>query len=319
MRKLIVLLLLVSCTSETVKLEEPSITTEISTSTTIIDETTTTTFSPIQEEVNRIYRGVLRRSMYQNIPIVYTSLESFEQKKIEPEHEYLEYFFYDIRIPVINDDVACSDVVNRKIETIVSRLVAEKKSILNFTNPMEAEEEWGGFGEYLTIKYDIVEISDDVISIFISNETYSWGAAHFVSYTEPINVFVNDCSDLDVFQLFDTSNDEYQETITLEMQNQICAVLTAEECSDLLKFTQPFPSLEDLTQCCSAIGISRFGIFVQFWEYEISSFSEGSELILVPWYYLSEVIDRNGSYSEILDNYSKQTWINSVFEPEWNF
>ena len=130
---------------------------------------------------------------------------------------------------------------------------------------------------------------------------------------------VNDCSDLDVFQLFDTSNDEYQQTITSEMQNQICAVLTAEECSDLLKFTQPFPSLEDLTQCCSAIGISRFGIFVQFWEYEISSFSEGSELILVPWYYLSEVIDRNGSYSEILDNYSKQTWINSVFEPEWNF
>jgi len=217
MRKLIVLLLLVSCTSETVQLEEPSITTETSTSTTIIDETTTTTFSPIQEEVNRIYRGVLRRSMYQNIPIVYTSLESFEQKKIEPEHEYLEYFFYDIRIPVINDSVACSDVVNRKIETIVSRLVAEKKSILNFTNPMEAEEEWGGFGEYLTIKYDIVEISDDVISIFISNETYSWGAAHFVSYTEPINVFVNDCSDLDVFQLFDTSNDDITD-YTSEMQ-----------------------------------------------------------------------------------------------------
>ena len=167
MRKLILLLLLVSCSSGALQNEEPSNATETPTSTTIINDTTTTTFSSIQEKVTRTYRGVLRSSMYQNIPIVYTSLESFEQKKIEPEHEYLEYFFYDIRIPVINDAVACSDVVNRKIETIVGRLVAEKKSILNSTNPKEAEEEWGGFGEYLTIKYDIVEISDDVISIFI--------------------------------------------------------------------------------------------------------------------------------------------------------
>ena len=53
-----------------------------------------------------------------------------------------------------HNGTSLSDVVNRKIETIVSRLVAEKKSILNFTNPMEAEEEWGGFGEYLTIKIE---------------------------------------------------------------------------------------------------------------------------------------------------------------------
>ena len=223
------------------------------------DTTTTTTLKQVAleelpEEIETIrYRGVLRRSMYQNVPLVYSNFDAFEQKKIEPQHQYSEDFYYDIRIPVINEDIACSDVVNTKINTIVERLVEEKKSILDLTTPEEAEEEWGGFAEYLTIKYDIIEISDEVISIFISNETYSFGAAHFISYTESINIFTEDCSDLNVLQLFDTSNNDYDEILESAMQNQLCAVLTSDECTSFLKFAEPFPTLEELTECCSAL------------------------------------------------------------------
>ena len=70
MRKLILLLLLVSCSSGALQNEVPSNAMETPTSTTIINDTTTTTFSSIQEKVTRTYRGVLRSSMYQNIPIV---------------------------------------------------------------------------------------------------------------------------------------------------------------------------------------------------------------------------------------------------------
>ena len=291
------------------------------------EETTTTTTTkeityeePKKEEIETIrYRGVLRRSMYQNVPLVYSNFDTFEQKKVEPQHEYSEYFNYDIRIPVINEDIACSDVVNTKINMIVERLVEETKSILDITNPEEAEEEWGGFAEYLIIKYDIIEISEEVISIFISNQTYSFGAAHFISYTESINIFTEDCSDLNIVQLFNTSNDGYDEILESAMQNQLCAVLTTEECESFLKFAEPFPTLEELTECCSAVAVSQFGIFIQFWEYEVSSFSEGSELILLPWHYIADIIEKNGKYSNILKSYSERTYLNSVFEPEWSF
>ena len=290
------------------------------------DTTTTTTLKEValedskEKEAETIrYRGILRRNMYQNVPLVYSNLDTFEQKKVEPQHEYSEDFYYDIRIPVINEEIACADVVNTKINSIVERLVEEKKSILDLTTPEEAEEEWGGFAEYLTIKYDIIEVSEELISILISNETYSFGAAHFISYTESINIFTEDCSDLNVVQLFDTSNADYMEILESAMQNQLCAVLTSDECTSFLKFAEPFPTIEELTECCSAVAVSQFGIFIQFWEYEISSFSEGSELILLPWYYISDVIEKNGKYSDILESYSKRTYINSVFEPEWSF
>lgn len=318
-RYLIVLVIvLMACGGSSEEVSDVVQVEEETTTTTTIKETTLE--EPKKEEIETIrYRGVLRRSMYQNVPLVYSNFDTFEQKKVEPQHEYSEDFYYDIRIPVINEDIACSDVVNTKINTIVERLVEEKKSILDLTTPEEAEEEWGGFAEYLTIKYDIIEISDEVISIFISNETYSFGAAHFISYTESINIFTEDCSDLNVVQLFDSSNDDYDEILESAMQNQLCAVLTSDECTSFLKFAEPFPTLEELTECCSAVAVSQFGIFIQFWEYEVSSFSEGSELILLPWHYISNVIEKNGKYSNILKSYSERTYLNSVFEPEWSF
>ena len=53
------------------------------------EETTTTTTikevtleEPKKEEIETIrYRGVLRRSMYQNVPLVYSNFDAFEQKK----------------------------------------------------------------------------------------------------------------------------------------------------------------------------------------------------------------------------------------------
>ena len=318
-RYLIVLVIvLMACGGSSEAISDVAQVEEETTTTTIIKEITLE--EPKKEEIETImYRGVLRRSMYQNVPLVYSNFDAFEQKKVEPQHEYSEYFNYDIRIPVINEDIACSDVVNVKINTIVERLVDETKSILDITNPEEAEEEWGGFAEYLIIKYDIIEISEEVISIFISNQTYSFGAAHFISYTESINIFTEDCSDLNVVQLFDTSNEKYGEILESAMQNQLCAVLTRDECESFLEFAEPFPTLEELTECCSAVAISQYGIFVQFWEYEVSSYSEGSELILLPWYYIADIIEKNGKYSNVLRVYSERTYLNSIFEPEWSF
>ena len=103
------------------------------------------------------------------------------------------------------------------------------------------------------------------------------------------------------------------------MLNQLCANATKDECEIFLNFTDPFPTLTELLDCCSTFAISEFGLFVQFWAYEVSGYAQGEELILLPWYDLVSVLDKNGPYSDVLKEYSEISWIVSIFEPKWDF
>ena len=59
----------------------------------------------------------------------------------------------------------------------MNNLIEDTKSVLEYTNPEEAEED-GEVFQKMSIDYDIVELSEEVISIFISYSTYSFGAAN---------------------------------------------------------------------------------------------------------------------------------------------
>ena len=54
-------------------------------------------------------------------------------------------------------------------------------------------------------------------------------------------------------------------------------------------------------------------------KYEVSGYAHGSELILLPWYDLVSVLDKNRPYSGVLREYSEISWIVSIFEPTWSF
>ena len=318
---LVILLILFSfCSSEVDEAVEQALETTI---TSTVASTSTVQTSIIEQEDSlvtseRLYRGVLRTSILQSVPLVY-DFKNYTERFINPVHEYIEYFDYDIRIPVVDDSQQCSSVVNSAIEETVNNLIEDTKSVLEYTNPKEAEEEWGGFSEWLSIDYDIVELSEEVISIFISYSTYSFGAAHPISATIGFNYLVEDCSEFEIQKLFDASNTEYEDLISQEMLNQLCANATKDECEVFLNFTDPFPTLTELLDCCSTFAISEFGLFVQFWEYEVSGYAQGSELILLPWYDLVSVLDKNGRYIDLLREYSEISWIVSIFEPEWVF
>jgi len=261
---------------------------------------------------------VLRTSIRQSVPLVY-DFKNYIETVVNPDHEYIEYFGYEIRMPIVDGSQKCASEVNSAIEDTVNNLIEDTKSVLEYTNPEEAEEEWGGFSEWLSIDYDIVELSEEVISIFISYSTYSFGAAHPISATIGFNYLVEDCSEFEIQKLFDASNSEYEDLISQEMLNQLCANATKDECEVFLNFTDPFPTLTELLDCCSTFAISEFGLFVQFWEYEVSGYAQGSELILLPWYDLVSVLDKNGRYIDVLREYSEISWIVSIFEPEWVF
>jgi hypothetical protein len=320
MNKYIILFIvfLTSCTS-VVEIRSPEVT-SISTTT-----STTSMFTPTSVQTSEIisersYRGVLRTSIYQNIPLVYDFQNNYFEETITPEHEYMEYFHYDIKFPVIKKSFECSELVNSEINQLVNALIEDTKSVLEVVNPEEAVDEWGGFREDLSVKYDIIEISSEVISIFISYSTYSFGAAHPISNTIALNFFTADCSKFLIKDLFDTSIDDYENVIAKEMQNQLCSNLaTQNDCDNFLSFTDPFPLLSELLDCCSDYGISEFGIFIQFWEYEVSGPAQGEELILLPWYDLVPVLNKFSKYTNILEKYSERSWLASNLEPSWEF
>jgi len=320
MKKYLILLLLISFCGGEVEVSNDDIAVEEN-STTSTSTNTQTTIIKQEEPLDtseRRYRGVLRTSIRQSVPLVY-DFKNYAEKVINPDHEYIEYFAYDIRMPVIHDSQKCASEVNSAIEDTVNNLIEDTKSLLEYTNPEEAEEEWGGFSEWLSIDYDIVELSEEVISIFISYSTYSFGAAHPISATIGFNYLVEDCSEFEIQKLFDASNTEYEDLISQEMLNQLCANATNDECEIFLNFTDPFPTLTELLDCCSTFAISEFGLFVQFWEYEVSGGAQGEELILLPWYDLVPVLDQNGPYSNVLKEYSERSWLVSLFEPKWGF
>ena len=320
-RYLILLLLLSFCGGSAEVIDEAATVEESSTTTSISTTTTHSTIIKQEEQLGtseRRHRGVLRTSIIQSVPLVY-DFKNYIETVINPDHEYIEYFVYDIRMPVIDDSQKCASEANSAIEDTVNNLIEDTKSVLEYTNPEEAKEEWGGFSEWLSIDYDIVELSEEVISIFISYSTYSFGAAHPISATIGFNYLVEDCSEFEIQKLFDASNSEYEDLISQEMLNQLCANATKDECEVFLNFTDPFPTLTELLDCCSTFAISEFGLFVQFWEYEVSGYAQGSELILLPWYDLVSVLDKNGPYSGVLREYSEISWIISIFEPKWDF
>jgi hypothetical protein len=320
MKRYLILLLLISFCGGDVEVSNDDRTVEenSTTSTSTITQTTIIKQEEPLDTSQRRYRGVLRTSIRQSVPLVY-DFKNYAEKVINPDHEYIEYFAYDIRMPVIHDSQKCASEVNSAIEDTVNNLIEDTKSLLKYTNPEEAEEEWGGFSEWLSIDYDIVELSEEVISIFILYSTYSFGAAHPISATIDFNYLVEDCSEFEIQKLFDASNTEYEDLISQEMLNQLCANATNDECEIFLNFTDPFPTLTELLDCCSTFAISEFGLFVQFWEYEVSGGAQGEELILLPWYDLVPVLDQNGPYSNVLKEYSERSWLVSLFEPKWGF
>jgi len=323
MKKITILFLLISFCGGSAEVIDENTAVENSSTTSMPTSTTTTQTIIIKQEEpldtsERRYRGVLRTSIRQSVPLVY-DFKNYTETVINPDHEYIEYFGYDIRMPVVDDSQKCASKVNSAIEDSVNNLIEDTKSVLEYTNPEEAEEEWGGFSEWLSIDYDIVELSEEVISIFISYSTYSFGAAHPISATIGFNYLVEDCSEFEIQKLFDASNTEYEDLISQEMLNQLCANATNDECEIFLNFTDPFPTLTELLDCCSTFAISEFGLFVQFWEYEVSGGAQGEELILLPWYDLVPVLDQNGPYSNVLKEYSERSWLVSLFEPKWGF
>lgn len=304
---------------------EENVETVETTSTTTSIETTTTTLKPSQERAKEIdidrseRRGVLRKSPAMYISTIYKYDSYFTNETYTPVHEKVEEFSYSINYPSFIDEVNCKDVVESDILSLIETQVEGKKSALEY---YPSDEDEMPFNEILDISYDVIEVSDEILSILFYLYTYSTGAAH--GYTEPysLNYLLYDCSKIDIpNDVLDISTEENKVKVTQEMKLQLCAPeVSVDECLG----NDPFmttPTDEWFTSSFSGVfNISKNGLYYQFAPYGASSYGEGMELILLPWSRLGDVVVETGKYSSLLYSFSKLTpYDNLEFEPDWEF
>ena len=62
---------------------------------------------------------MLRTSIRQSVPLVY-DFKNYIETAVNPDHEYIEYFGYEIRMPVVDNSHKCASEVNSAIEDTVN-------------------------------------------------------------------------------------------------------------------------------------------------------------------------------------------------------
>ena len=323
---ILIVLLLISCTS----IESDVETTKTSVSSSENTTTTTTIYvQPSQEIAKEIEidrsprRGVIRKNTSRYISTIYKYNSYYSNATVNPVHEWSEDYDYRINYPKLESSLACSEVIEQEILRVIDIQVESKKSVLEYTNPQIFDEEDLGFwSEVLHIDYDVIEITEEIVSILFSFYTYSSGAAH--GYTEPysLNYLLYDCSKIDIpTDILDLSTTENQLRVTQEMKLQLCAPdVSVDECLG----SDPLITVEDdelfTSSFSGVLNISSLGLYYQYAPYGASSYAEGMELILLPWHQLQDVLIRTGKFASLLYSLSKlDSYYYTEFEKEWEY
>ena len=124
----------------------------------------------------------------------------------------------------------------------------------------------------------------------------------------------------EIQKLFDASNSEYEDLISQEMLNQLCANVSLKMSVKyfLNLMTEFLSNKTELLDCLVLLQFLSLDSLYSFWEYEVS-YAQGSELILLPWYDLVSVLDKNGRYIDVLREYSEISWIVSILNLSYVF
>ena len=301
MKRLLVLVLIFSACGGTEVIEEP---------TTTITPTTTTTITE-----SRLRRGVIRRSEQYSISIVQKYNHAFTNIDLYPESE--KGVGIGIRYPKLEESVACSEVINKDIVSYVESNIKFQED----TAPTEQDlKDWGysSTNDHYKLDYDIIEISDYVVSILFNDYDYNTGAAHGMGGNYTFNYDLSTCDHigkpnfLEVFETYGLNS------IQKEINLQLCAPEPIENCH------YKIDKLDFFSDKLTFFAISEKGLFVQFWEYDVSGYAQGAELILLPWYDIAEFVKKNIPFYEILKIYSEESknvysnTINTNYEPAFS-
>ena len=299
MKKLLVLLLLfINCSSNQTALnEEGSITVSSEeTSTTTITPTTTITITTLD---SRLRRGVVRRSGHYAISIVERYNDAYTNIDLYPQSE--KGVVIDIRYPKLKESISRSEIISKDIVSYVESNIKYQED----SAPTEEDlKDWGysSSNDMYKLYYDIIEISDYVVSILFSDYDYNTGAVHGMGGHYTLNYDLRTCEHIGKPNFLEVFESNGLNSIQKEINLQLCAPETIDNCS------YKIDRLDFFTDKLTVFAISEKGLFVQLWEYEFG-YAGGAELILLPWYDIAEFVKKNIPFYEILKIYSEKSEI----------
>ena len=240
---------------------------------------------------------------------------------------------YEIIYPQVKNhpSQACYDSINTEIENYVTTYVESDLGTEIYRKEIKEEEyDPGGYSYYswMNLRYEIIEASDEVYSLFLYWDSYGAGAAHPISDPYSFNYDIKNCKKITILDLFDTNKnyveggyvgEKYIDIIHREVVLQLCAPETVESCeSYAYSFDNFYDEPNIFLAGTTEFAIGQYGLFIQFWEYDFG-YSSGEELILLPWHDILITLNKNGPYSDILKIYSQKNELATKYEPEWEF
>ena len=293
--------MLAGCSSQQIETIDETLvvetTTTIAPTTTIV---TTTTISPTTTILDsRIRRGVVRRSSEYAISIIQKYDDAYTNIDLYPQSE--KKVVIDIRYPKLKESIACSEIINKDIVSFIESNIKYQED----NAPTEEDlKEWGysSSNDMYKLYYDIIEISDYVVSILFSDYDYNTGAVHGMGGHYTFNYDLTTCEHIGKPNFLEVFDSYGLDSIQKEINLQLCAPEVIDNCSYKIE------RLDFFTDKLTVFAISEKGLFVQLWEYEFG-YAGGAELILLPWYDIAEFVKKNIPFYEILKIYSEKSEI----------
>jgi len=314
----------VETVASTVSSQTTTSVTSSTTTTTIIDTTTST----INKGIRR--RGIIKNNPFEEIPSEIISghklgaTKYFEEATYEVESDAVAY---NLKYFKLNDsEIRCAEKINADIVSRIEDAVAVEEELATYYTREDAEADGLMYINYLELSYNLVELGD-VYSIIYFWHSYSTGAAHPITNPMALSYSLKNCELINIRDIFDTSSDEYLQILDQEIINQLCAPLSVED--EKCAYDDDYAAHKNfvdgkgadiLSTGSTQFAVGIYGLFVQFWEYDFY-YASGSELILLPWKYLEDVLDKNGIY---VDDFMRMycvfdTYNFTDYEPLWTW
>ena len=298
--KFLSFLLIFGCASQKVENSRESL--SVASSTTTIAPTTNTTIAPTTTTTiadSRLRRGVVRRNEYYAISIVQKYDDAYTNIDLYPQSE--KAVVIDIRYPKLKESISCSEIINKDIVLFVESNIKRQED----QAPTEQDlKDWGysSSNDMYKLHYDIIEISDYVVSILFSDYDYNTGAAHGMGGHYTFNYDLTTCEHIGKPNFLEVFESYGLNLIQNEINLQLCSPETIDICS------YKIDRLDFFTDKLTVFAVSEKGLFVQFWEYEFG-YAGGAELILLPWYDIAQFVKKSIPFYEILKIYSEKSEI----------
>jgi len=294
--------------------------------TTVLMETVPTT---IFDKLDFPRRGIIQNSYSEQIPREllpgYKSLDNRNYEFTTYPYESDDVVFNIEYIKLNEDRLNCANVINAEIESIFDAEIQDRIESATYYTKEDAEADGLMYINYLNVTYNFLELGE-VYSVIYYFNSYSTGAAHPITYTRTYTYNRDDCQKIDFVKIFDT-NSNFIDVINNEILNQLCApnIPTESNCEYVSLFESYNNSLKIngeniFNKGTTKFALSQYGLYIQFWEYDFYGAS-GSELILLPWIVLEDVLDKNGKYVDTFMKaycvYDKYEF--TEYEPMWEW